>query len=48
MKVSMIVPVYNAEHVLFDTLGNLDQVEQEMSELKIQPVKFICLWIVIT
>lgn len=23
MKVSMIVPVYNAEHVLFDTLGNL-------------------------
>ena len=23
MKVSMIVPVYNAEHVLFDTLGNM-------------------------
>lgn len=23
MKVSLIVPVYNAEHVLFETLGNL-------------------------
>ena len=23
VKVSLIVPVYNAEHVLFETLGNL-------------------------